>query len=325
MSADAPPPSPSPQDAKLTAEAAKFVAEARKVEAETAALNRSTLSTVSEWIKIVGGIILGLGGVVAAVTQYQLSEVKKENAELAVRFAEQNRDRVERQTSDMRNALAEHRERVLLSLAEIQEEPYGFADIESPEHRWIKVLRRLETDGGASVWRTGRITVERRAEEYASWLTSKMLKVARTTQEAQVAARLINETTSPTTRTGFEQLFLDAAIEASNRPDWRSTVTEMARGTADAVAPAFALQVRPAAGQWLQHVRYVRYEFYSSKQDEGNDRALAAHVAINSGSAFQLFLFHPEWRNVYVKYTAVTDTGEIVATGYGQLKSDEPN
>lgn len=308
------------QTAKVAAEANKLAAEARRLDAETAALSRSTLATISEWTKIVGGIILGLGGVFAAITQYQLSEVKKENAALAVKLAEQDKERVVQQTTEIRKALTEHREQVLRSLAETQEEPYSPVDIEKPEHRWIKVLQRLETTtGDQAIHRIARIEIVPKSEEYRRWLVAKTLRIASTYQEAQGAARLIKERTAANARSEFEQLFLDTVVEASDGQPWTLTVDAMAHGAAAATAPALVLQVRAVVGGWPQSVRYVRYEFYASKNDEANGRALASYVATNDAHDFQLFLWKRPSQNAYVKYTAAAETGHVIAAGYAQL------
>jgi DNA repair exonuclease SbcCD ATPase subunit len=70
-----------PSSSKETAEIALIQAQIAKLEHER---RPAPLSAFSEVIKVVGSLILGLGGVTAAVTGYQMSEIKTERAELAL-------------------------------------------------------------------------------------------------------------------------------------------------------------------------------------------------------------------------------------------------
>lgn len=68
----------------LRAQAKKAFADAEKAEAERAALKRGWHEWFLEAVKIIGAIALGAGGVTAAITGYQISEVKKERMDLEV-------------------------------------------------------------------------------------------------------------------------------------------------------------------------------------------------------------------------------------------------
>jgi chromosome segregation ATPase len=65
----------------------KEAAEIDLIRAEIAKLERESrpapFAALTDVIKVVGSLILGLGGVTAAVTGYQMSEIKKERTELA--------------------------------------------------------------------------------------------------------------------------------------------------------------------------------------------------------------------------------------------------
>jgi hypothetical protein len=67
-----------PQE-KLAAEIELIQAQTRKVQAETKAPHR--FMGFSEAVKLIGSVILGLGGVTAAITGYQFAELKKDRIE----------------------------------------------------------------------------------------------------------------------------------------------------------------------------------------------------------------------------------------------------
>jgi len=59
----------------------KTLAEAKKLEQEAQTVSRQASSNFwSEAIKVLGGVLLGVGGVVAAYTQYEVGELKAKNA-----------------------------------------------------------------------------------------------------------------------------------------------------------------------------------------------------------------------------------------------------
>ena len=70
-----------PGSSKEAAEIALIQAQIAKLEHEQ---RPAPLAAFSEVIKVVGSLILVLGGVTAAVTGYQMSEIKTERAELAL-------------------------------------------------------------------------------------------------------------------------------------------------------------------------------------------------------------------------------------------------
>lgn len=70
-----------PSTSKETAEIELIQAQIAKLEYER---RPTPLAALSDVIKVVGSLILGLGGVTAAVTGYQMSEIKTERAELAL-------------------------------------------------------------------------------------------------------------------------------------------------------------------------------------------------------------------------------------------------
>jgi len=89
---------------KTDAEISLLQAQAEKIRAELATLNAERQSKkpkiggfLIEFIKVFGALILGAGGVIAAYSGYQLSEVKKERYELDARKAleEANRTKFE--------------------------------------------------------------------------------------------------------------------------------------------------------------------------------------------------------------------------------------
>ena len=70
-------PEPSIEDQLKLAQVEKIRAEIRKLDRETTlVLSNVRGHAWAEAVKIVGGIILGLGGITAAYTQYQVAEEK---------------------------------------------------------------------------------------------------------------------------------------------------------------------------------------------------------------------------------------------------------
>lgn len=79
------------EDRRLQAEIANFEAQAAYAQAEAARLSADAASRQRLWrdwfvevVKVVGAIVLGAGGLVAAFTGYQLSELKKERTDLEI-------------------------------------------------------------------------------------------------------------------------------------------------------------------------------------------------------------------------------------------------
>src|SRR5262245_53676097 len=68
----------------IQAQTAKAQAEAAKLELEKKNLTGSWRDFTIEAVKVASAVILGLGGITAAITGYQLSEVRKEKAELEI-------------------------------------------------------------------------------------------------------------------------------------------------------------------------------------------------------------------------------------------------
>lgn len=95
---------PTESQAKIDADILLVHAQTEKLRAELAAINAERQSKnpkfggfLIESIKVIGALILGAGGVIAAFSGYQLSEVKKERYELDARKAleEANRTKLE--------------------------------------------------------------------------------------------------------------------------------------------------------------------------------------------------------------------------------------
>ncbi|HEV2839861.1 MAG TPA: acyl carrier protein [Chthoniobacterales bacterium] len=71
------------EERKLQAEIDHIKAQTAKVDAERKSSQRSWRHFVVEGVKVVGAVVIGVGGFMAAFTGYQLAEVKKEKTELA--------------------------------------------------------------------------------------------------------------------------------------------------------------------------------------------------------------------------------------------------
>lgn len=83
-----------PSTSKEAAEIALIHAQIAKLEHER---RPAPLTAISDVIKVVGSLILGLGGVTAAITGYQISEIKTERAELALDKKQADLDALEQQ------------------------------------------------------------------------------------------------------------------------------------------------------------------------------------------------------------------------------------
>ena len=68
----------------IQAQTAKATAEAAKADADRKSSQKSRGYWLVEGTKVFGALIIGAGGIMAAITGYQLTEVKKEKMELAV-------------------------------------------------------------------------------------------------------------------------------------------------------------------------------------------------------------------------------------------------
>lgn len=66
---------------KLEAEISNLQSQTAKIDAEKEGLRKTWHGWFLEVIKVVGALILGVGGITAAITGYQLSEVKKERTD----------------------------------------------------------------------------------------------------------------------------------------------------------------------------------------------------------------------------------------------------
>src|SRR5713226_6085838 len=88
---------PEPSDEKLLAEAQYFQAQTAKLQKELAELNKPKRfwTFASEFTKIVGAVVLGVGGVLTAFTGYQLSEAKKEHIEAQIQRREIDLEKLE--------------------------------------------------------------------------------------------------------------------------------------------------------------------------------------------------------------------------------------
>jgi DNA repair exonuclease SbcCD ATPase subunit len=77
---------------KLEAEITNLEAQTAKIDAERYSFTRSWRDWVLEATKLVGALVLGAGGITAAITGYQLSEVKKERTDFETAQAQAKLD-----------------------------------------------------------------------------------------------------------------------------------------------------------------------------------------------------------------------------------------
>ena len=68
----------------LQAQTAKALSDAAKIDAEKNSLQKSWRDSILEATKVFGALVLGAGGITAAITGYQISEVRKEKMELEI-------------------------------------------------------------------------------------------------------------------------------------------------------------------------------------------------------------------------------------------------
>ena len=85
---------------KTEAEIAYLRAQAAKLDADRALARPRLGGSITELVKIIGALIIGAGGVVAAFTGYQLTEVKKERMQLEI-------DGLERKVKEQNEQLLE--------------------------------------------------------------------------------------------------------------------------------------------------------------------------------------------------------------------------
>ena len=80
------------EEKKLVAEIAMLDAQAIKArkDAELASSAAKSKTSIIEVIKLFGSLILGIGGITAVITGYQLTEVKKERMELEIQKREKD-------------------------------------------------------------------------------------------------------------------------------------------------------------------------------------------------------------------------------------------
>lgn len=86
--------------ANLDAQTIKARADSAKADAERARLGDSWRDWFLEAIKVFSALALGAGGIAAAVTGYQLSEVKKERTELQISQEQTKLEELKRQKAD---------------------------------------------------------------------------------------------------------------------------------------------------------------------------------------------------------------------------------
>jgi len=115
----------------LRAQAEKAKADSEKTSAERAHLKRSTWEWSLEAIKLLGAVILGVGGVMAAISGYQLSEAKKALTDLAIA----------RDTTELA-ALTSQKQSALDSLASIT------TQVDSLQ-RYLRAARQAGSGNGA--------------------------------------------------------------------------------------------------------------------------------------------------------------------------------
>jgi hypothetical protein len=82
---------------KIEAEIVNLQAQTAKIDTERTSLKKSWRDWVLEAIKVVGALVLGAGGITAAITGYQLSEVKKERTDLEITKSQARLDELKAQ------------------------------------------------------------------------------------------------------------------------------------------------------------------------------------------------------------------------------------
>jgi hypothetical protein len=104
--------------ANLKAQAAKAISDAARADAERASLKKSWPQWGIETIKIVCTFVLGIGGATAAITGYQLSEVKKEKMDLEVSKTKASLDQLTSEKAALETASDSAKKKLANILAE---------------------------------------------------------------------------------------------------------------------------------------------------------------------------------------------------------------
>lgn len=94
------------QQNKLEAEIANLQAQTAKIDEERRSLSKSWRDWLPETIKVVGALVLGAGGVTAAITGYQMSEVKKERTDFEIVRAKSELDDLNKQKASTQEQIA---------------------------------------------------------------------------------------------------------------------------------------------------------------------------------------------------------------------------
>jgi hypothetical protein len=106
--------------ANLKAQASKAVADAAKAEAEGKAFHKTWRDWSLEAIKLFGALALGGGGVFAAITGYQLSEIKKERTDLEITKASEALKNLETKKVATDSAVKEAQEQLMAMKVEVE-------------------------------------------------------------------------------------------------------------------------------------------------------------------------------------------------------------
>jgi len=114
-------------DIKLKeAELKKLQAETLKLQAEATSVSNAKKSfSWSETIKTIGAIIIGLGGIVAAITQYEISSLKSQESKIAIneKITLLNTKKQElKDIEEKRNIAINERDEIELSVTKLKEE-----------------------------------------------------------------------------------------------------------------------------------------------------------------------------------------------------------
>jgi DNA gyrase/topoisomerase IV subunit A len=268
--------------ANLNAETARAMADAKKADDERASLRRSWRDWSIEAIKVVGAFVLGVGGMTAAITGYQISEVKKERMDLEISKIHTELEELTRTKAATEAAVAQARQQ----LASLTTEVAG-------------LQTTLEAVRTASVTRTDKLDAAIiRAAEIGTAISDTKASL----QSAPAAGRgshqigdylvglqtlgLADETrtalNSKLKAVGYGLHALTASYQSVERPSWfaaRSTVlyyssvskaaaTELARvlnkltGEAFVVQPGAGSGVDPSEREVTLFVHYVSVSPY---------------------------------------------------------------
>jgi hypothetical protein len=106
--------------ANLKAQASKAAADAAKAEAEGKAFHKTWRDWSLEAIKLFGALALGGGGVFAAITGYQLSEIKKERTDLEITKKSEELKNLEAKKAATDSAVKEAQEQLMAMKGEVE-------------------------------------------------------------------------------------------------------------------------------------------------------------------------------------------------------------